>query len=56
MTEGTEHPNPAFIEEAERWSASNYKPLPVVLERGRASGSGTSRATATWTCSPPTRR
>ncbi len=24
----------AFIEETERWSAHNYKPLPVVLERG----------------------
>jgi ornithine--oxo-acid transaminase len=24
----------ALIEEAERWSAQNYKPLPVVLDRG----------------------
>ena len=34
MTEGTEIRTQAFIDEAERWSAHNYKPLPVVLERG----------------------
>jgi len=33
MTEGTEIRTRAFLEEAERWSATNYKPLPVVLER-----------------------
>jgi predicted amidohydrolase len=42
-------------------AANNYKPLPVVLERVRASGFGTWRARGLgprylWTCSPPTRR
>lgn len=27
-------PTPAYLEEAERWSANNYHPLPVVLDRG----------------------
>ncbi len=39
-----------------RLGAHNYKPLDVVLTKGRAPGSPTSRATATSTASPPIRR
>jgi ornithine--oxo-acid transaminase len=34
MTESVQTDSRAFIEEVERWSAHNYEPLPVVLERG----------------------
>ncbi len=34
MTQNSDFRTQAFIEETERWSAHNYKPLPVVLERG----------------------
>jgi ornithine--oxo-acid transaminase len=34
MIEGVVAGARAFLDEAERWSASNYHPLPVVLERG----------------------
>ena len=34
VTESVDVNVPAFIEEAERWSARNYEPLPVVLGRG----------------------
>jgi ornithine--oxo-acid transaminase len=34
MSEETVGKTHALIEEAERWSAHNYKPLPVVLDRG----------------------
>jgi ornithine--oxo-acid transaminase len=37
MTEGTDVRTRTFLEEAERWSANNYKPLSVVLERGEGS-------------------
>lgn len=34
MTEAVQSRTRAFLDEADRWSAHNYKPLPVVLERG----------------------
>ena len=45
-----------YIALENRYGATNYKPLDVVLRAARASGCGTSKATATWTASRPIRR
>ncbi len=47
---------PKALADAERWTAHNYHPLPVVVAEAEAPGSPTSTAAATWTASPDTPR
>ena len=45
-----------YLEQVEEFGAHNYHPLAVVVADGAARGSRMSRAAATWTASPRTRR
>ena len=44
-----------FVELENQFGAHNYHPLDIVIEGAEGGGSTTSRVSATWTASPPTR-
>ena len=55
MTQASASKTDLYLTEADQFSAHNYKPLPVVLERGKARGFGTWTGTDISTCFRRTR-